>query len=60
VIVPELNLGQLCRLVRSEYLVDARAVSKVQGLPFTSLEIEAAIEEAFEDLEHDTLEGEAS
>jgi 2-oxoglutarate ferredoxin oxidoreductase subunit alpha len=60
VIVPELNLGQLCRLVRSEYLVDARAVSKVQGLPFTSLEIEAAIEEAFEDLDHDTLGGDAS
>ena len=43
VIVPELNLGQLCRLVRSEYLVDAVSVSKVQGLPFTSEELENAI-----------------
>jgi len=48
VIVPELNLGQLSRLVRAEYLVDARAVTKVQGLPFTALELEHAIEEALE------------
>ena len=40
VIVPELNLGQLCRLVRAEYLIDAQSVSKVQGLPFTALELE--------------------
>ena len=46
VIVPELNLGQLARLVRSEYLVDARTVSKVQGLPFTSHELETAIDAA--------------
>ena len=43
VIVPELNLGQLCRIVRSEYLIDARSVSKVQGLPFTSAELEQAV-----------------
>ena len=46
VVVPELNLGQLCRIVRAEYLVDATALSKVQGLPFTAQEIEDAIEEA--------------
>ena len=46
VIVPELNLGQLCRMVRAEYLIDAKAVSKVQGLPFTSAELEHEIEEA--------------
>lgn len=43
VIVPELNLGQLCRIVRAEYLVDAQVVSKVQGLPFTSIELEDAL-----------------
>jgi 2-oxoglutarate ferredoxin oxidoreductase subunit alpha len=46
VLVPELNLGQLCRIVRADYLVDAKAVTKVQGLPFTSGEIEDAIQEA--------------
>lgn len=43
VLVPELNLGQLCRIVRADYLVDAQAVSKVQGLPFTSIELEDAL-----------------
>ena len=46
VLVPELNKGQLCHIVRGNYLVDARSVSKVAGLPFTTREIEAAIEEA--------------
>jgi 2-oxoglutarate/2-oxoacid ferredoxin oxidoreductase subunit alpha len=46
VLVPELNLGQLCRIVRAEYLVDATPVSKVQGLPFTAAELETVIEEA--------------
>ena len=46
IIVPELNLGQLCRLVRAEYLVDAKAVTKVQGLPFTAIELEVAIADA--------------
>lgn len=45
VLVPELNMGQLSRIVRAEYLVDAKAITKVQGLPFTSTELEAAIQE---------------
>lgn len=46
VLMPELNMGQLCRMVRAEFLVDARPVSKVAGLPFTAAELEAAILEA--------------
>ena len=46
VLVPEMNLGQLSRLVRAEFLVDARSVTKVQGLPFTAAELEVAIQEA--------------
>ncbi|MCU1498080.1 MAG: 2-oxoacid:acceptor oxidoreductase, alpha subunit [Acidimicrobiales bacterium] len=42
VVVPEMNLGQLSRLLRAEYLVDAKAISKVQGVPFTSGELEIA------------------
>jgi 2-oxoglutarate ferredoxin oxidoreductase subunit alpha len=45
VLVPEMNLGQLSRLVRAEYLVDARSLTKVQGLPFRAAEIETAIRE---------------
>jgi 2-oxoglutarate ferredoxin oxidoreductase subunit alpha len=44
VVVPEMNLGQLCRLIRAEYLVDARSITKVQGVPFTAHELEEAIE----------------
>jgi 2-oxoglutarate ferredoxin oxidoreductase subunit alpha len=44
VLIPELNRGQLARIIRAEYLVDARSLSKVQGLPFTTREIEEAIE----------------
>ena len=43
VLVPELNLGQLSKLVRAEFLVDARSVTKVQGLPFRAAELEQAI-----------------
>ena len=44
VLIPELNKGQLARVIRAEYLVDAHSLSKVQGLPFTTREIEDAIE----------------
>jgi 2-oxoglutarate/2-oxoacid ferredoxin oxidoreductase subunit alpha len=44
IIVPEMNLGQLCKVVRSEYLVPAKAVTKVQGMPFSAAELRAIIE----------------
>jgi len=44
VLVPELNRGQLCRLIRSEYLIDAISLPKVQGKPFMSAELVDAIE----------------
>jgi 2-oxoglutarate ferredoxin oxidoreductase subunit alpha len=43
VLVPEMNLGQLVKLVRADFLVDAKGYSKVQGLPFRTDELEAAI-----------------
>jgi 2-oxoglutarate/2-oxoacid ferredoxin oxidoreductase subunit alpha len=49
VMVPEMNLGQLAQLVRARYLVDARAVSKVRGLPFTAAELEQAIVDQLKD-----------
>jgi 2-oxoglutarate ferredoxin oxidoreductase subunit alpha len=49
VIVPELNMGQLTQLIRGRYLVDAQALTKVQGMPFKSREIEAAIDAALAD-----------
>ncbi|HEU5482913.1 MAG TPA: 2-oxoacid:acceptor oxidoreductase subunit alpha [Sphingomicrobium sp.] len=46
VLVPEMNMGQLKTLLRDQYLIDARPVTKVAGQPFRIAEIEAAIEEA--------------
>ncbi|HET6875657.1 MAG TPA: 2-oxoacid:acceptor oxidoreductase subunit alpha [Acidimicrobiales bacterium] len=43
VLVPEMNLGQLVKLVRAEFLVDARPLSKMRGKPFQAEEIETAI-----------------
>jgi 2-oxoglutarate ferredoxin oxidoreductase subunit alpha len=43
VLIPEMNLGQLARLVRAEYLVPAESLTKVQGLPFSAAEIEAKL-----------------
>ncbi len=44
VIIPELNLGQLRRIIRAEYLIDAIGINKVQGLPFTPHEIVEEVE----------------
>lgn len=43
VLVPEMNTGQLKTLLRDQYLVDAKPLSKVSGQPFRIAEIEAAI-----------------
>jgi 2-oxoglutarate ferredoxin oxidoreductase subunit alpha len=45
VIIPEMNLGQLCTMIRAKYLVDAVAFSKVKGRPFQIREIERKVEE---------------
>ena len=43
VLVPELNLGQLAKIIRGEFLVDAVPYSKMQGKPFTTSELEGKI-----------------
>jgi 2-oxoglutarate ferredoxin oxidoreductase subunit alpha len=44
VLVPEINLGQLLKLVRAEFLVDAIGYNRVRGLPFRASELQDAIE----------------
>ena len=41
--VAEMNLGQLHRYLRGEYLIDLKSITKIQGLPFKSSEIVAEI-----------------
>jgi len=43
VLVPEMNTGQLMKILRSEYLIDARGLNKVSGQPFKIREIVNAI-----------------
>jgi 2-oxoglutarate/2-oxoacid ferredoxin oxidoreductase subunit alpha len=45
VIVPEMNLGQLCTMIRAKYLIDAVPFSKVKGRPFQIREIIRKVEE---------------
>ncbi len=47
IVVPELNLGQLSKILRAEYLVDAKGINKIQGKPFKISELVARIEEQF-------------
>ena len=44
VLVPEMNLGQLLKLVRAEFLVDAVGYNRVTGLPLRAAEVADAIE----------------
>ncbi|HEY8029653.1 MAG TPA: 2-oxoacid:acceptor oxidoreductase subunit alpha [Gaiellaceae bacterium] len=44
VLIPEMNLGQLLKLVRAEFLVDAVGYNRVRGLPLRAAEVADAIE----------------
>jgi 2-oxoglutarate/2-oxoacid ferredoxin oxidoreductase subunit alpha len=43
VLVPEINYGQLVKLVREKFLIDAVPLNKIKGVPFTSGEIREAV-----------------
>ncbi|MDB9916267.1 2-oxoacid:acceptor oxidoreductase subunit alpha [Pseudomonadales bacterium] len=48
VLIPEMNTGQLIDILRAEYVIDAKGLSKVSGQPFKIREIEAAIKAQME------------
>lgn len=48
VLIPELNLGQLVKIVRSEFLVPAESFPKIKGQPFKIDEIEDKIRQVME------------
>jgi len=48
VLSPEMNSGQLARVLRSEYLVDVRSYTRVEGRPLFAAEIEQAILEVLD------------
>ncbi|HYX47110.1 MAG TPA: 2-oxoglutarate ferredoxin oxidoreductase subunit alpha, partial [Sphingomicrobium sp.] len=46
ILVPEMNMGQFKTVLRDQFLVDAKSLTKVSGHPFRIAEIEAAIDAA--------------
>jgi 2-oxoglutarate/2-oxoacid ferredoxin oxidoreductase subunit alpha len=51
ILVPEINLGQLIKIIRSEYLVDAQGYNVVRGLPLRTRDLKTKIEEILKGLE---------
>jgi 2-oxoglutarate ferredoxin oxidoreductase subunit alpha len=49
VLVPEINSGQLVRVLRAEYLVDAVGFNRVRGVPLATQEIQEAITQLLEE-----------
>ena len=44
ILIPEINNGQLIKIIRDQYLVDAKAYNKIMGIPITKLELVTTIE----------------
>jgi len=45
VLIPEMNTGQLIKMIRDKYLLPAEGLNKIQGMPFNADEILTKIEE---------------
>jgi 2-oxoglutarate/2-oxoacid ferredoxin oxidoreductase subunit alpha len=45
VLIPELNNGQLVKIIRDIYMVDAKAYNKIMGIPFTKTELVEVMKE---------------
>ena len=44
VLIPEINNGQLVKIIRDLYFIDAKAYNKIMGIPITKTELVAEIE----------------
>tara|TARA_B110000881_G_scaffold212453_1_gene222161 strand:- start:2319 stop:4163 length:1845 start_codon:yes stop_codon:yes gene_type:complete len=42
ILIPEINYGQLIKIIRAEFLVDAKGLNQVRGKPISSLDIQDA------------------
>lgn len=45
ILVPEINNGQLIKIIRDKFLVDAKAYNKIKGVPITRTELVSVISE---------------
>jgi 2-oxoglutarate ferredoxin oxidoreductase subunit alpha len=39
ILIPEINTGQLARVIRDKYLIDVKQYNKIQGMPITKSEL---------------------
>ncbi|MFC7261461.1 2-oxoglutarate ferredoxin oxidoreductase subunit alpha, partial [Streptomyces lutosisoli] len=46
VVIPEMNLGQLAKLIRAAYVVDAHSHTQINGMPFKAEQLAQALSEA--------------
>ncbi len=44
ILIPEINNGQLIKIIRDQFLVDAKGYNKIMGVPITKQELITAIE----------------
>lgn len=49
VLIPEINNGQLIRIIRDVYFVDAKGYNKIMGIPITKTELVMKLEEMLND-----------
>ncbi|GAB3016105.1 2-oxoacid:acceptor oxidoreductase subunit alpha [Niabella terrae] len=47
VIIPEINNGQLIKIIRDQYLIDAKGYNKIKGVPITKTELVEALDQYF-------------
>jgi 2-oxoglutarate ferredoxin oxidoreductase subunit alpha len=45
VLIPEINNGQLIRIIRDVYFIDAKGYNKIMGVPITKTELVIKLEE---------------
>ena len=45
VVIPEINNGQLIKIIRDKYFVDAKGYNKIMGVPITKRELVTAVEQ---------------
>ncbi|MDP9224157.1 MAG: 2-oxoglutarate ferredoxin oxidoreductase subunit alpha, partial [Actinomycetota bacterium] len=43
IVIPEMNMGQLAKLIRADFLIDTVSINKVMGVPFKASEIEERV-----------------
>jgi 2-oxoglutarate ferredoxin oxidoreductase subunit alpha len=45
VLIPEINNGQLIKIIRDQYFIDAKGYNKIMGVPITKTELVMKLQE---------------